>query len=157
MDSPMTWHNRGVSADRLGIFDLLLGDWTFTREIPGYASATGEARITLEDEDRARYQETALVSLVEGSSLHGTQCYLYRRLPPPANGLQVLFCDSGQLFEQLEFEEQRDGALEAHARCLCAADEYVSEYRLDRDHRLYVRHVVRGPRKNYRVETIYRR
>ena len=146
-----------MPSDCSGVFDLLLGDWTFTREIPGYASATGEARISLEDENRARYQETALVSLVEGSSLDGTQCYLYRRLPPPANGLQILFCDSGQLFEQLEFEEQENGALEARARCLCAADEYVSEYRLDRRQRLYVRHVVRGPRKNYQVETLYQR
>ncbi len=139
------------------VFDRLLGLWIFVREIPGYASATGEARITPEGDGSARYEETALVSLVQGGTLHATRCYFYRRLPRPANGLQILFCDTQQLFHELEFQQRDDGTLEAHARFLCAADEYVSEYTLDSQQRLRVQHTVRGPRKNYQVETLYER
>ena len=137
------------------IFDRLTGIWTFDREIPGYASVMGEARITPEGADTARYEESAQVSLVQGGTLHATQCYCYRRWPAVSNGLEILFCETGELFHRLAFEQGSDGSLEAHARFLCAADEYLSEYRLDRDGCLHVRQTVRGPKKDYQVRTTY--
>ena len=127
----------------------------FVREIPGYASARGEAWVRAEGEDLARYEESAQVVLAEGGTLQGTQCYLYRRLG--ADGLEIQFCESGKMFERLTFREQAGGRLEAVACCVCGADEYVSQYRLEGSDRLEVKHRVKGPRKDYRVETVYRR
>lgn len=110
-----------------------------------------------EEKDRARYEETARVSLAQGGTLHATQCYLYERLPAPANGLLVLFCETAELFERLDFQQQAGGSLVAHARFLCADDDYVSEYTLDSRQHLHVRHTVRGPGKNYQVDTRYQR
>lgn len=139
------------------IFDWLQGEWAFVREIPGYASVRGEARITATGEDTARYEETAVVSLVQGGTLRGTQCYLYRRLAPPLNGMDVSFCETGELFERLEFSARPEGGLEAQARFLCAADVYESVFTVDAKGRLHAKHAVRGPRKNYQVETTYTR
>lgn len=143
------------------VFDWLLGQWTFVREIPGYANVRGEARVTPTGEGEARYEETAVVSLVRGGThsgtLRATQCYQFRRLPAPVNGIDVLFCQTGELFERLIFDESSEDRLEARARFLCAADVYESAFAIDRVGRLHVEHVVRGPKKNYRVETIYSR
>lgn len=144
-------------SDTLSVFDWLLGDWVFTRNIPGYATATGQARIVREAEDRARYEEIAQVSLLDGTTLRGTQCYLYRRRPDSPSILEVFFCESGELFERLEFQLDEKGRLTAEAHFLCAADEYISEYTLEACQRLHVSHTVRGPRKNYQVETRYER
>ena len=149
------WHTGGVSSEPSSVFDRLQGRWTFVREIPGYASARGEARIVPEGEDAARYEESAEVALIQGSTLHATQCYLYHRWPAVPNGLEILFCESRELFHHLAFEQGSDGSLEAHARFLCAADEYVSDYSLDPGGRLHVQHIVRGPKKNYQVNTIF--
>ena len=146
-----------LGAAATSIFHWLLGEWTFLREIPGYASVRGQARIALSADDTARYEETALVTLVHGGTLRATQCYRFLRLPAPINGIEVRFCATNELFERLEFHLLADGILEARARFLCAADTYDSLFAIDRERHLHVEHVVQGPRKNYRVETTYTR
>jgi hypothetical protein len=138
------------------IFDWLQGTWAFTREVSGYASVEGEARIVPIADGEARYEETALVTLKQGGTLRATQCYLHRRLPQPASGIEVRFCDTGELFERLEFQRLADGVLEARARFVCAEDTYVSVFAV-RGERLHVEHGVKGPRKDYHVTTVYRR
>lgn len=148
---------RMVKAAAANIFDWLRGEWTFVRAIPGYASVRGEARIVQENDGAARYEETARVTLLNGGTLRATQCYRFRPLAPPANGVEVLFCDSNELFERLEFHDGEGGALEARARFVCGADTYESAFLVDGEERLHVEHVVRGPRKDYRVLTVYTR
>ena len=138
------------------VFDWLQGEWAFVREVPGHATVRGEARIVAEGDDTARYEETALVTLTHGGTLRATQCYVHRRLPQPANGIEVRFCDTGNLFERLEFRALADGAMEARARYVCAQDVYESSF-IVRAERLHVEHVVQGPKKDYRVKTVYRR
>lgn len=142
------------SAD---VLQRLQGEWTFVREVPGKATMTGRARIAATGQGHARYQETARVRLADGKTLTGSQSYVYRRLPLPANGFDVLFAESGELFERLDFHPAADGSLHAEAEHLCDSDRYVSRFTLDRDDRLAVEHTVTGPAKNYVVRTSYRR
>jgi hypothetical protein len=130
------------------VFDWLLGNWTLVREIPQYAS------ILLLDDGAARYEETALVTLVQGGTLNARQCYVFHRLPSPLNGIEVRFCDTDELFERLEFRALADGVLEARARFLCSPDTYESLFTVANDDRLHIEHLVRGPRKHYRITTI---
>jgi hypothetical protein len=139
------------------IFERLQGEWTFVREVPGKATMTGRARIAPTGEGQARYDETARVRLTDGSTLTGSRSYRYRRLPAPANGFDVLFAETGELFERLDFRSAPDGSLRADAEHFCASDRYVSHFTLDaRDH-LAVEHTVTGPSKNYVVRTAYRK
>lgn len=139
------------------ILDRLQGEWKFVREVPGKATMTGRAHIVGTSADRARYDETANVRLADGKTLTGSQSYRYRRLAPPANGFEVLFAETGELFERLDFHAQPDGSLRAHAEHLCGADRYVSQFVLDAEDRLLVEHAVTGPNKSYVVRTVYRR
>lgn len=140
-----------------GVFDRLIGEWKFVREVPGKATMTGRARIVPTSEGWARYEETARVRLADGTTMSGSQSYLYRRLPPSANGFDVLFAESGELFERLEFREAPDGSFRAQAERLCNDDRYVSKFALDSSDLLSVEHTVTGPGKNYVVRTAYRR
>ncbi len=139
------------------ILDRLQGEWKFVREVPGKATITGRAHIVPTSADRARYDETARVRLADGTSLTGSQSYRYKRLAPPANGFDVLFADTGELFERLDFHPEPDGSLRADAEHVCGADRYVSRFVLDAHYRLHVEHAVTGPNKNYVVRTVYRR
>jgi Family of unknown function (DUF6314) len=139
------------------IFERLLGEWSFVREVPDKATMTGHARILATAEGRARYDETARVRLADGTTLTGSQSYYYRQLPPPANGFDVLFAENEELFERLNFHLSTDGSLRAEAEHHCPPDRYVSQFTLDRDDRLFVEHAVQGPHKNYVVRTVYRR
>jgi Family of unknown function (DUF6314) len=137
------------------VFERLLGDWTLVREIPGYATATGVARVFPIDAQTARYEEVVRISLMQGETLNGTQCYLYRRHPQAPAEMRILFCRTAELFQALAFQ-QRGGAWQASARFVCGADQYDSEYALGPEW-WEIRHTVRGPRKDYRIETVYRR
>jgi hypothetical protein len=139
------------------IFDRLQGEWTFVRDVPGKATMTGRARIAPTGEGRARYDETARVLLADGNTLTGSQSYRYRRLPAPANGFDVLFAETGELFERLDFRSTPEGSLRADAEHLCPPDRYLSNFILDPEDRLSVEHTVTGPKKNYVVRTEYRR
>ncbi|MFZ0631732.1 MAG: DUF6314 family protein [Acidobacteriaceae bacterium] len=146
------------SADRCGdIFDRLQGEWSFVREVPRKATMTGRARVLQTGEGRARYDETARVLLADGKTLTGSQSYRYRRLPPPANGFDVLFPENEELFERLDFHLSPEGSLHADAEHHCAPDHYISHFTLDREDRLFVEHSVKGPHKEYVVRTTYRR
>ncbi len=142
---------------RIGVFDRLLGEWKFVREVPGKATMSGRARIVPTSEGWARYEETARVRLADGTTMSGSQSYLYRRLPASANGFDVLFAESGELFERLQFREAPDGSFHAEAERLCSDDRYVSKFSLDANDLLAVEHTVTGPGKNYVVRTAYRR
>jgi hypothetical protein len=139
------------------ILDRLQGEWKFVREVPGKATMTGRAHIAATSADRARYDETAHVRLADGTRLTGSQSYRYKRLAAPCNGFEVLFADTGELFERLEFRSEPDGSLRADAEHLCASDRYVSQFVLDAHDQLRVEHKVTGPGKNYVVRTNYRR
>jgi hypothetical protein len=139
------------------VLDRLQGEWTFVREVPGKATMTGRARIASTGEGRAQYNETARVRLADGSTLTGSRSYVYRRLPAPANGFDVLFAETGELFERLDFRFSPDGSLRADAEHDCPPDRYVSHFTLDAEDRLAVEHTVTGPAKNYVVRTAYRR
>lgn len=141
---------------RASVFERLMGEWKFEREVPGKATITGRARIVSTGEGWARYEESARVRLSDGTTMAGSQSYLYRRLAQPANGFDVLFAESGELFERLEFHAA-DGVEHAAAEHKCGGDRYVSKFSLDAEDRLNVEHKVTGLKKNYVVRTAYRR
>jgi hypothetical protein len=136
------------------VFGWLVGEWSFVREVPGQANMTGRATVSLVDESTALYEEWAEVRLVDGGILRGEQRYLYRKSEA---GFAVLFADTRKLFHELRFHVDPDGCLRASAKHQCGDDVYVSEYRMGVDGSFTVSHAVRGPKKDYVIDTMYRR
>jgi hypothetical protein len=134
------------------LFDRLIGHWNFDREISGQGSMSGTASFTLITPDRAAYQESGELKLQTGQALHAEQQYLYERT---ATGFAINFIPSGKVFLDLSFEQGIEG-WHAAAHHDCAPDTYNSEYRFEQEI-FHIRHFVTGPRKNYTIQTNYRR
>lgn len=134
----------------LAPFDLLLGTWHVSREIPGHASAHGNATVHPVSPDEARYDEQVTLRLLSGPNLQGSAAYLFRRQP---HGFDVLFPHTMQLFHQLHFTSEPTGILIANAIHRCVADLYHSTYRLHPSGIFRIEHRVRGPHKDYLSHT----
>jgi hypothetical protein len=135
-------------------FDFLLGEWSFEREIPQQASIRGKALVSIQQDGTALYAEAALVTLTSGERLHGERRYLYRKMN---DGFSVFFHDTAALFHDLRFAPDGDGCLRAHATHACKADFYRSTYELWDHGSMHVQHIVQGPRKDFQIDTVYRR
>jgi hypothetical protein len=134
-------------------FDWMVGDWQVDRVVPGMAGMRGSARVVLLHGDTALYSERVSIQLQTGERVEGARKYLYCRTDA---GLDVLFEDTGRLYQSLQF--RREGSfLLAEATHDCGMDRYASEYRIHGQDNYTVRHVVRGPRKDYEITTTYRR
>jgi hypothetical protein len=135
-----------------GVFEWLLGEWGFEREIPGRARMSGHARFTLVDGETALYEESGELCLEGGQTLHSRQSYVYERTN---DGFAVRFADTRELFHVMRFAASGDD-LVAEARHVCLNDLYLSGYTVRSDGSFEVRHEVRGPEKDYVIRTLYR-
>jgi hypothetical protein len=140
--------------DPKDVFDFLMGRWSFEREVSGQASIQGEASVSMQQDRTALYVEAALVILTSGERLHGERRYLYRKID---DGFSVFFHDTGALFHDLRFEPDGEGRLRACATHSCKADFYRSTYVLWDHGCMHVQHIVQGPRKDFQIDTVYRR
>ncbi|GHF50816.1 DUF6314 family protein [Seohaeicola zhoushanensis] len=94
------------------------------------------------------YDETVELQLADGQRLNGTRRYLWRA--DPAGGIAVHFAD-GRLFHRIA-----PGGVTSEDRHDCAPDLYVGAYDFTAWPMFRVVWQVRGPRKDYRMETLYR-
>ena len=159
------------------VFHLLHGSWHLERTIPGQATMHGTATIgpfppsevsprpttatqpQLKDpqlparnpDPTALYTESVEIHTTTGHQLTGTAHYLFTHRPDDC--IDVHLPATGVLFHTLRFTRYTEGNLEAQATHLCAADIYISTYRVLSPSRLYIEHRVHGPRKHYVTQT----
>ena len=122
-------------------------------QIVGTADVNGLARNDLHYRERGHHP----------SGIPFSKAYRFC-LEADGNGLvDVYHADEAAVssrFHRLAFTQttapKQTKAVVAEAEHLCAADSYVSIYEVSVD-RMFIRHTVSGPRKDYRIETIYER
>lgn len=137
-------------APSLGDF---AGDWLLERVIDDALTgerlhATGRA-LFARDRQGLVYDETVGMVLASGQRLHGTRRYLWRA--DPGGGITVAF-DDGRLFHRIA-----PGQARCEDRHDCAPDLYVGAYDFTDWPEFRVRWQVKGPRKDYTLQTVYRR
>jgi hypothetical protein len=137
-----------------GVFEGLLGEWSFERKITGQALMTGDASFTVVDGETALYEEAGEVTLGDGQRFHAKQSYIYKKRQ---DGFAVLFRETQALFHEVTFGAGVGAELTGEASHLCRQDYYVSHYTIGPDGGFEVRHRVYGPRKDYSIRTVYRR
>lgn len=118
-----------------------------------HATVRGTAVINILSPGRALYLEDAQVRLATGETLAGKQSYLYQRQEA---GFDILFAKTKLLFQSLHFQRNGD-TFTATAVHQCLQDNYSSEYVLRTPGSMFVRHVVRGPAKDYVSATTFQR
>ena len=131
----------------------LVGTWEFEREVRGNATMRGTVTIVRNGETSASYQERCRVQLADGHTLQASRSYALVELH---DGFAVRLSESGELFEQLHFQEIGN-VLVAAAAYTCVADQYRSEWRLGPENSFLVLREVSGPRKQYISESVFRR
>lgn len=137
----------------------LAGDWILERTVesadPGQCgSLSGQATFAPGGEGRLAYREDGLLTLGAGS-FRAERRYLFAARP---DGFAVLFDERPpRLFHEIALVPEAKETLAGSAEHRCGADLYVSRYRFGPDGGFVVEHRVAGPRKDYRIESRYRR
>lgn len=132
----------------------LQGVWTLDRTVDDRPLLTGRATFTAMDAGHLAYVEHGQMRLPDGRELEATRRYEFQ---PTPTGFAVFFAETPpRLFHTVALQPAGD-RLVGHASHLCGADNYVSGYEFRDDGTFVIRHKVIGPRKDYRLDTLYRR
>ncbi|WP_136441255.1 DUF6314 family protein [Pacificoceanicola onchidii] len=128
------------------------GLWTYERFIDdrtglGEGHGKGEAIFT-EVAGEMRYDESGTLSFAATPEMKNTRRYLWR---PAARGADVFF-DDGRPFHSVDLGQGKPQA--AH---WCDPDQYDVTYDFSRWPEWSSTWVVKGPRKDYKMTTTYRR
>jgi hypothetical protein len=133
-------------------YNLLIGKWNFGRQMSGQGCMSGSASFVQTAPGGLSYQESGLHQLAQGETVGFYQQYFYRH---EGEDLIVRFADN-RPFHALEFY-RASGVLHADAHHLCGADTYKGRYIFHDSDRFSLIWDVRGPKKNYIIETEYKR
>jgi len=142
------------------VFKFLRGVWSVRRRFEGsYTGAfSGEASFQPEPEGSLAYlyAEQGELTDAEANRFDAKQSYLYRL----AEGkLQVLKCDRSEWepMHEFDFVAEDSSAVGRHIH-LCGQDHYAATYRVDLTEDTWeVSYTVSGPKKDYRIHSIYTR
>lgn len=140
-------------GDASQVAKKLIGSWSFDRVIEGQATMQGIATFTPLDKVRLAYREQGCLKLANGTMVQAEREYVFSI---SGGGFNVFFKeDPPRLFHEISLSASPGGELSGHARHLCKHDEYRSAYLFLPDGAFVIRHVVRGPRKDYTMNTTY--
>ena len=141
------------------VFRFLEGDWEVRRHFAGsYSGAfTGKASFApeLEDLSTFRYTEQGELTDREGQQFDAKQSYRYRLV---MGQLQVLKREGLEwiVMHELEFSRKANVASASHVH-LCGQDHYATVYQVDFSGTWKLSYAVSGPKKDYRICSVYSR
>lgn len=138
------------------VFDFLRGDWLISRTFSGSYEGrlTGEARFTSDGEGYL-YEESGNLETADGQQFGSRQQYLYRL----GDGMiEVLKQENGEWLplHELRFKRDETGIHATHLH-LCGEDRYSVVYEVDLDGGFQVSYTIYGPKKDYIIQSEYKR
>lgn len=114
----------------------------------------GEAKFTPTSNDEYKYTEQGTLTLDRGDVVENvTRGYLYKFKDDAIHIYYADGPDDGKLFQTLIFKNDS----EASAEHLCGEDLYQSLYKFEFPESFTIKHDVKGPKKDYMSETIFKR
>lgn len=148
------------------LYDLLAGGWDFLRHASTGERMRGTAAFQPTSPQELRYREEGRATLTDGRELSFFRNYLYRIDPDQAGGavMTILFDGPAQgLFQRVPLVWAGGGwtagRWTGQGHHPCGQDIYRSDYRIAPGSQpmLDISHRVTGPKKDYLLETTYRR
>lgn len=147
------------------IFDLLKGNWYFTRTIKGKpwsGRIIGEASFTAGDTGKnlsLLYRENGeLITDNLTLQVYKEYIYIYKD-----SKIEIYFYHNGKqgdLFHIIKFEDTKESAYpwQAKASHLCGSDNYDTKYIFHNNKEKFeIKHTVKGVRKDYISNTVFKR
>ena len=142
--------NRNILAGK--VFHSLRGGWRFERNIAGHGRMNGCAEFAQMSDEDLSYAENGVHELPGGEKLGFFQKYIYRL---NEGNLLAYFADLRPFHALCLYPD--GGILKAAAMHLCGADQYRGEYIFHDNNNFLLKWDVKGPKKNYVIETRYKR
>lgn len=137
-----------------GVFARLAGDWRIARTVTNGASLDGMASFTPAADGALAYEERGLLRLADRQTFRAFRRYLFR---PRLCGFAVFFADEpAKLFHAIALRSE-GGTFVGEGEHPCRHDIYRSRYEFQPDGCFTLTHVVKGPRYDYTMVTVYRR
>jgi hypothetical protein len=134
------------------VLSRLSGTWHFERSIEGHGSMKGVATFTPARSGELAYREEGDLQLESGGEVRAQREYFYRQR---GDGFAVFFKETPpRLFHEVHLGGVA-GVLKGSVDHMCGQDHYLSTYEFQPGARFVIRHVVRGPRKDYTIVTSY--
>lgn len=132
----------------------MVGVWKLERQAGEVGVMVGEASFTAQDDLALLYRERGILRLTTGKVLNPYCMYLYRAEP---EGFSVYFDEAASRLFHTTSLRWSGGSLVGEAYHYCGADHYMTQYGLLADGKFEIRHVVKGPRKDYALHSRYTR
>ncbi len=143
------------------IFNILTGKWKLTREIKNIGYAEGYAYFTIQNENIINYFEEVEVTYFSGNnstSILNTKAirsYIFN-FNFAKNIIYQNFADN-QLYTELKPIMSEDDVLKYCGNHLCNHDKYHNIYEFIDQNNFKVFNKVKGPSKDYIIETTYKK
>ncbi len=139
------------------IFHFLEGTWHFTRRISHYGQMQGTAtfRKAPSNGNQLHYREDGQLQSNDGTSMTAFREYNYRL----ENGVISVYFTDQKLFHTLIFDQTASDhtTITATATHLCECDTYDATYTFKIPNEFFLRYTVKGPKKEFSIETIFQR
>lgn len=149
-----------MSVLLMQVFDSLKNDWTLTRTISHQGIMHGTAHFKLIEPNTLHYQEHGIFTSVTGASFNTTREYFYYYDNRTAE-ISVFFVENnqrGKLLHSLQFIPLKLNApLRAKAKHICSKDVYSATYEFNQHGQFSLRYQVKGPAKDYVINTLYKK
>ena len=141
------------------VFRFLRGRWLIDRQFGGSYCGVFKGVANFVPEPGAarcyQYAEQGELTVGAGQCFHAKQHYCYRLV---GESIEVLKHEESNwvVMHQLDFALE-DGIATASHLHRCGQDDYVTGYRIDLAGNWEVAYVVQGPKKDYRIDSLYSR
>lgn len=133
------------------LFQHLPGCWNFQRVISGAGTVRGTAVFKkAADASVLAYREEGVFTSLNNLVNNVYKNYIYRYQDKKIS----VFFEDDKPFHTLEFSGT-DFPLRAQANHLCKCDSYTAVYTFYSEHRFSLHYSVKGPQKDYTIETIF--
>lgn len=146
------------SIDLKNIFNQLLGDWALERHIQtpeGNAVLNGECIFTKIDDARLLCNESGILS-INGKQIDTNRSYIYAF---EDDRVTILYNDphrKGDVLHDLTFQKQGHDYVATHCH-LCGQDTYDLTFTMLPDDSIRMNYVVKGPHKDYAMQSVLSR
>lgn len=145
---------REKPVDSKYVFSKLEGSWAVSREVPSEGHFEGHANFERVNIAELAFSETGVLTQNNGQHLDAFRRYVYRF----ENGEIAVYFDEEprRLFHKLVLRSE-SSSISATGLHHCGDDIYSMEYNFAVSDCFTITHRVKGPRKNYRMISVFRR
>jgi len=150
---------RGAEANAWVFNNVLRGEWSLERTIPGWGQFEGRASFEKRGQRNLLYEESGRLKLKSEATFLSHRSFEYRLHENKILIFLIDTVDAGKRMHELSFgtDSEGGGPLSAAHIYPCKKDKYALQFRVYGSDRFETLYKITGPKKNQCIITNYRR